>query len=527
MRSAPTTTVILASLGLLAAGLTGTSTAQATDMAPTSSRAPVRVGVEARSVPMPTDVSTIPVTRKSHPFNGTRYNKTPLDLRTVGYREDEYQIGGTADVYAWGDGDMLQSLDSGQYATRILVRRPAQAADFSGNVVVELLNPTSLHDLDIVWAAAQEHLIDSGDAWVGVTVKPSSLTSLKKYDASRYGDLSMANPDPGRCATTTWSGASAGTENGLVWDMISQIGTLLRSRDPANPLATLPVRAQLLTGYSQTAGYLTTYLNAIAPLVDGGTGPPIYDGYLPFAGANFPVPLNQCDPVPKPGSSRWVINPVGDAPVIALQTLSDFYALNGFASRRPDSTTPGDNYRLYEVAGAGHVWQKQVEYTPSGDELVRSGFTADWWDPYCAQDVTDFPLHYAIDAALSNMVDWVRKGTPAPSAPRIEVTDPSLPTASARTDRFGNVLGGLRLPAIDAPRASYYGTTPGTGTCKALWGHAVPLASYALDGLYPERNDYVEAVSKSVALANSNGWLTDADSRAVLREARHYSGGRD
>jgi hypothetical protein len=44
---------------------------------------------------------------------------------------------------------------SGPYETRIIVRRPANPRRFSGNVVVEMLNPTSLSDVDIMWAADQ------------------------------------------------------------------------------------------------------------------------------------------------------------------------------------------------------------------------------------------------------------------------------------------------------------------------------------------------------------------------------------
>jgi hypothetical protein len=138
--------------------------------------------------------------------------------------------------------------------------------------------------------------------------------------------------------------------------------------------------------------------------------------------------------------------------------------------------------------------------------------------------VTTFPLHYAIDAALTNLERWIRDGRPAPSAPRIEVTDPTSPTATARTDRFGNVLGGLRLPAVEAPRATYYGTTPGTGTCQVLWGHEVPLAPYVLDQLYPRPSDYRKAVGAGVTAAVSHGWLTEADGARVLREARRERG---
>src|SRR5262249_39771398 len=160
----------------------------------------------------------------------------------------------------------------------------------------------------------------------------------------------------------------------------------------------------------------------------------VFDGYLIASGANFPVPINQCAPAPTPGSDRWVVHPPGQVPVISTQTLSDFYALNGFYSRRLDSTGADGNYRLSEIAGAAHVWGEQVDYAPNGAELVQSGFPASWWDPYCAQDVTRFPLQYPLDAALVNLYDWAERGIPAPTADRIVVSDPTSPTATVRLD---------------------------------------------------------------------------------------------
>ncbi len=474
----------------------------------------------ATPTPLPTVTGPLPVTTTSYPFNATRADRTPRDLTAVHYVEREYLVGGTAHVYDWPADGSLTTLASGPYETRILVRRPARRRHSSGRVVVEMLNPTSLHDLDIVWAATQRQIVRDGDTWVGVTVKPSSIANLKTFDAARYGTLSMANPVAPRCATTTWSGATATTENGLVWDIVSQVGALLRSGAPESPLRGRRVRALYLTGYSQTAGYETTYVNAVAPNLTLADGRPIYDGYLIASGANFPVPINQCAPAPTPGSDRFVVHPPGAAPVIATQTLSDFYALNGFASRRADSTGAGGNYRLYEIAGAAHVWAEQVAFAPDGQELVQAGFPASWWDPYCAQDVTRFPLQYPLDAALVSLYRWAERGIPAPTASRIQVSDPTSATATVVTDQYGNALGGVRTPAVDVPVATYYGTTPGTGTCQVLWGHQDRLASYVLRSLYPTHRDYVDKVRASVTSLVADRWLTRADGRAIVAAAR-------
>ena len=454
-----------------------------------------------------------------HQVGDHRPDARARDLRDDRYVEEEFLVDGSANVYDWLPDGSLATIADGPYESRILVRRPASRSAFSGNVVVEMLNPTSLHDLDIVWAAAQEHFIRNGDIWVGLTVKPSSITALKTFDGGRYATLSMANPVAPRCSTPTWAGATGATENGLAWDIVSQVGALLKSDAPDNPLRRFDVEDQFLTGYSQTAGYQTTYINAIAPHATLAGGRPIYDGHLPIAGANFPVPINQCAPRPVPGSSRWVIQTPGHVPVIALQTLSDFYALRGFYSRRADSSGAAGNYRLYEVAGAGHVWATQVSYAPGAADLVRSGFSADWWDPYCERPVTTFPLEYAIDGAFANMTRWVRRGKPAPIAERIAVTDPASPSAAIVRDAFGNAVGGLRTPAVDVPRAAYFGTTPGTGTCQVLWGHEEALSDAQLASLYPRPRDYARALKRSAASLTRDGWITKEDARALVEQA--------
>jgi len=65
-----------------------------------------------------------------------------------------------------------------------------------GNVIVEPLNASYGYDLAFLWPASHEYLMARGDAWVGVTIRPSSIQSPKKFDAQRYASLSMANPLP-------------------------------------------------------------------------------------------------------------------------------------------------------------------------------------------------------------------------------------------------------------------------------------------------------------------------------------------
>ena len=67
-------------------------------------------------------------------------------------------------------------------------------------------------------------------------------------------------------------------ENGLVWDIYSQVGAWVRGHARSNPLRR--VRKVYGFGYSQTGGYLYDYINAIHPRVVAEDGRPPFDGYI-------------------------------------------------------------------------------------------------------------------------------------------------------------------------------------------------------------------------------------------------------
>ena len=87
------------------------------------------------------------------------------------------------------------------YKTRIIVRRPADAGDFSGTVYVEWLNVTAGVDGDPDFGLNHRFLGD-GSAYVGVSAQRASIEgggvltvpgvqvqALKQWDPERYGDL--------------------------------------------------------------------------------------------------------------------------------------------------------------------------------------------------------------------------------------------------------------------------------------------------------------------------------------------------
>jgi hypothetical protein len=469
--------------------------------------------------PVPSVQGPITVTKDSVPF-ARAWN---IDLGKAGYVEEEFMMSGQANVYDFDNTNkVIVRTPNAPYTTRLLVRRPANPEKFSGNVIVEIINMSRGWDLDVLWQMVHEHILRTGDAYVGITSKPNAVRAMKKFDPVRYAPLTWANPlplsDPRNCEKVA-ADSARDTENGLLWDIFSQTGALLKSESPKKPLAGYRIQQVYLTGYSQSAGMLRTYINFIHPMARLGNGKPVYDGYLVGASGGM-APINQCATAVKAGDPRFLIMP-RDVPVITVMTNTDF--LGGYAARRPDSDAPGDRYRLYEIAGASHGYTFPASFEPQIEDLQKSGFTNRFTPGNCPPPkvTNDFPSHIIYHVALVHLDRWVRNGTPPPHAPLISITKPGTPEAAPELDQFGNAIGGVRTPYVDVPTATYYPLratprTPGNGECemtKAPFDHA------KLKSLYPTHADYVAKVTRDADRLVAEGWLLPADADQIKTEA--------
>ena len=492
------------------------------------------------ATPLPHVTGPLAVTPTSYPFGAADHTLVPEDLRNVGYVEDEYLVSGKANVYSWTPpAAATVRTPNAPYTTRILVRRPAKASRFSGNVVVEMLNPSNRFDLNIGWAMAHRQMVRNGDAWVGITDKPIDVVALKKFDPTRYGSLSFANPlaldDPNNCLNPVSSvdstTASRTTEDGLAWDIYSQVGALLRSHDRDNPVGYRSsghdwrgghgghegaAKHLYGFGYSQTGGYLYDYINAIHPLdVARNGGHPIYDGYIvAVAGAGFvgSVPINQCEAIPKPGQPPLQFSNAG-VPIIHVMSQSDY--LRALSVRRPDSDAPADRYRHYEMAGAAHATPDELFFSAAPADITKAGVAVPPMN--CNEGPRSrFPSRIFFDAMLRNLDLWVRYGIAPPHAARIDITMTTPPTGIV--DAYGNVTGGLRSPYLDVPTSTWFGSSTGPSFC-AIAGHEVPLPAAKLQELYPTHGTYVRAVAKDTARLVAERYITAYDGFDLIREA--------
>jgi alpha/beta hydrolase family protein len=411
-----------------------------------------------------TGFDRIDVGTQSRPFLAA----ARADLEAWDYVEEEYVMSGQASVYRWPALEDLKVVGDAGYVTRVLVRRPANRAGFSGNVWMELLNPTFGYDVDFVWGLSHLHFIRHGDVCIGVTIKPIALTALRTFDERRYGSLTMD-----------------GGETGLAWDMIAALGGLLKNGDPRSPLPGWGVRCLGLTGYSQAAAYALVYMNAIAPWARTSSGEPIFDAYLPVAGSYGAVAIRGSEPVPPVGDPRAQFWSPAGAPVIVISTQADFATATTWERRthRPaDSDRPGRRIRLYEVAGAGHVSARMIRMLPPADDVRAAGCDPlDGW----LYPPSDFPLHYVVE-----------------------------------TDDVGNAVGGVRTPFVDVPTATYLARTDhGPREIGLMIGHTIPFSRQFLRSLYATHDDYVADVTASVQQLVAARWLTAVDGMQIVDRA--------
>ncbi|WP_137681255.1 alpha/beta hydrolase domain-containing protein [Aurantiacibacter suaedae] len=484
------------------------------------------VRVAPAVVPIPEATNAIPVTDKSWPWAAADRAVSPIDLSAHGYVEEEYFITGTARVFDMGEQASLTSLAQGPYTTRILVRRPAHPAEFSGTVVVEPLNPSIRYDLPIMWGESHASYIRNGDIWIGVTVKPVAIATLKEFDSRRYQALEFPNPVPasltcGQDQLPLPRGglppeSSPATENGLIWDVLSQVAALARNGKHGGPLAGFDVSRMYMAGDSQSGAFVLTYANFIHQYALGQDRTPLYDGYLAAVASGPGTPLNQCaNPLPT-DDPRMRIADVG-VPVIVMVSESEIGSLR----RRPDSDLGPDLFRGYEVAGASHIHEGGEAGSPSPIDAARtSGAVFDNANACQEQDMpgNDVPFAMLLSGAFRNLDRWSREGVPPPRGEPLEVDKPGTPDAQVLTDEFGNALGGVRTPQVDVPVARYYHRMTGPGICE-LWGYRKPFTADVLEALYPTREAYLSRFRQSVDSLIAERWIEPEDGQALLRQA--------
>lgn len=442
-----------------------------------------------------------------------------LDLSTVGYEETEWFVSGTATSYTSEEeltSDGMWSVEEDEtagYTTRVVVRQPSDPADFNGTVYVEWLNVTAGLDAAPDWTFSHVEIIREGAVWIGVSAQvvgiegsggPGDILALKTFDPERYGPLDHPGDD-------------------YSYDIFSQVGATART----NPdlLDGLEPERVIAMGESQSAGRLSTYVNALAPTLA------VYDAYLVHSRGSGASPLrigarvqtrgDDAAPPDVAAPDPTMIRTDLGVPVLVLSSESDLIGRGlGYASAyQPDS----DFFRSWEVPGTAHVDAYGLgtgdfdDGTGPGDlaafeDMIDPPATAYFGFVECDAPINAGPHTYLTRAALHHLDQWVRTGEGPPEMPRIDVTDDG---SAYELDDHGNVTGGIRTPHLDVPIATLSGSGQSSGGFCFLFGTTVPFDAETLAALYPDHATFVEQWNDATDDAVDSGAILEVDGEAL------------
>ena len=435
-----------------------------------------------------------------------------FDIASLGYGIEEFFIAGTASSYTpvgelGADGHWaVTAAGEADYTTRIVVLKPQDPAKFNGTAIVEWLNVTGGIDAPAEWFMAHREIVRAGYAYVAVSVQRVGVEGGQ----SRGGvDMSLKTIDPGRYAPLSHPG------DAFSYDIFSQAGRLARG----GLLGSLTPDHVLAAGESQSAMFLTTYINAVDPLAM------VYDGFLVHSRFASAGPLDggsmfaeQVSGMPEAPKFRL------DARVPILAVITETDLLGGprpgyYLARQPDNarlrtwditgTAHADNYTILGAridSGSAPIEHLAASYAPTkflmGMELEQA--------------INFAPQHhYVVQAALDALHRWARSGEAAPVSPRLELSEADPPQLVL--DGNGLAEGGIRTPWVDVPVARTSGVGDAGNVMASLFGAGELFDAATLARLYPGGvEDYLARFEQALDRTIGSGFLLPADRREIL-----------
>jgi hypothetical protein len=449
--------------------------------------------------------------------HGWAFNRPLIDLAGKGFVEAEYFLTGQATTFApapgaeFGRDGKWRAQPKGKvpFKTRFLVYRPADPARFNGTVVVCWNNVTAGYEL---FFGESPEVLEEGYAYVCASVQrvgihgfAEAAQGLVAWDAERYGDLSIPTDDAS-------------------YDIFSQVARAVGpDRDRTlDPLGGLTVKKVIGLGASQSAGRLSTYINAVHPLPkeQGGHA---FDGYMLqiYFGSGALIeasdrPVNPASPaaanIRLPRGANLIRDDL-DVPAMVVNT--ELEAMACLAVRQPDT----DRFRTWEAAALTHVsYQSQL----MRNEKYRRDFGAE--PPALSGQTNRIYLQPFYDAALHCLNRWVNGGAPPPSQPLIDFTGDGQVVRDGR----GIATGGVRLPQADAPVAMNSCTPATDDFAGRLRGSNRPFDAATLTALYGDEAGYLARFREAAAAAVAAGVMMPRDVEpAVAEAAREYRRARE
>lgn len=491
--------------------------------------------------------------------------RKPLDLPAAGFIETEWAAAGEAIAYevtatpvdgrfelasaTGADAGAATTTEAGTaaaateagtaaepFATRVLVRRPADPAAFSGTVLVEWLNVSGGQDAAPDFTYLADEILRAGHAWVGVSAQFIAVEGGDAAVGMGGQTMGLRATSPARYEDLHHPG------DAFAYDMFTQIGRYARDPQavgdadgsPAGPLGDLRPERVIAVGESQSAFALTSYVNAVHAQAR------VFDAFLLHSrGAGFLAFDNR-------GSAADIVSAisVGPArlredvgvPVLVVQAEGDLGGrIASLPARQPDS----EWITTWEIAGQAHA------------DLFQLGEFAQFVD--CNGPINSGQQVFVLRAGLRHLVSWAGGGARPPAAPPIELNDDdnvendnvddndndnvhdnaagNLATGLFATDEFGNGRGGVRTPIVEAPVEHLTGDVhPEAQPMCMLLGRTIEVDEQVLREWWPGeahssaelpgREQYLQAYGEATDRLIAEGFLLAEDRDEILADAR-------
>lgn len=457
----------------------------------------------------------------SPPGDGEITAPQPAPPLPDGYVEEEYFLAGTATSFEAsetpddGTWDATPAEDA-HYQTRVIVRRPADAAEFSGTVLVEWFNVSALEAAPdwaylsgaigrdghaYVGVSAQAQGVEGGDTLLDVDVDEEQADAAGEDGAAATDSSGLKNTDPDRYDTLEHPG------DAYAFDIFSQVGRVVTD-SPGDLLGDLVPDQVIAMGESQSAMFLTTLINAVHPLG------PTFDSFLVHSrGATVPsldgsyTRSSDREDADDGAPNGVLVRTDLDVPVLQVEAETDLTVLGFVHARQPDT----ELIRTWEIAGTAHADSETLRAALGGPRDPEIG------DLLGCGPVNSGPHKEVLRAALAHLVEWTAGGPPPPDGDRLEVDTDGEP-AVVRDER-GNALGGIRTPMVDVPTATLTGEpAEDSGGICSLFGQTIPFDQDTLVELYGDADTYLELFGASADEAVDAGFMLRPDADALIED---------
>lgn len=264
------------------------------------------------------------------------------------------------------------------------------------------------------------------------------------------------------------------------------------------------------------AGMLPILTSSIGPVSSGDKAPSFADPE--FRGVNEgPFTI---------GEIVTAVEKRGEVPprIVMVSSTTDYLSLRASLGRTgsaglADQPLPA-NVRMYDIAGASHV------VLPKAPACTLPLARLDW-----------APVSRATLVALDR---WVgrNKEPPASKLMPLEATADAdvlgapkyLPAAviqRPKRDSDGNVMGGVRLPDMEAPLGVHAAQQEPKSFSCALAGAFLPFTQAQIAARYKDRDDYVNRIRTAARALQKEGFLLREDAAVIVAAAAAHPWAKD